>query len=316
MMTMTDQLSTPAKKGSLSRKKLFAMLAAVVIIVSGITLTSVGVANANAEETARQCTVATKNSADATKAAKASLAAVDTALEAVTVLELPEGAGTSTDYAARPGVEAVKVVPAVEASDGVEAVAGVDAIEARADGAGHIAEATTARAALVKIKFDTKCSDRDHAAALTATVATAKAATKKLETSVTALGSDFAAFQTDEAARIAAEIEAARVAAEIEAARVAAEAEAARVAAEAAEAARVAANAQAAKKSYSNNSDTGSSYSGGGSSSGGGSYSAPAPAPAPEPPRPSGPPNGGSLGLDTSGPGCLTSNGMGGTKPC
>ncbi|TFD11314.1 hypothetical protein E3T26_12890 [Cryobacterium sp. TMT1-21] len=92
---MTDEISTPSTKAPPPRKKLFAMLAAVVIIVSGITLTSVSgitltsvsVANANAEETARLCTVATKAGADATKGAKASLAAADAALEAVTVLD-------------------------------------------------------------------------------------------------------------------------------------------------------------------------------------------------------------------------------------
>jgi len=63
------------------------------------------------------------------------------------------------------------------------------------------------------------------------------AVTMQLDAGVAMLLADFAAFQTDETARIAAEIEAARVAAEIEAARVAAAAEAARVAA-AAEAAR------------------------------------------------------------------------------
>ena len=313
---MTDEISTLSTKAPPPRKKLFAMLAAVVIIVSGITLTSVGVANANAEETARLCTVATKAGADATKSAKASLAVADAALEAVTVLELPEGAGTSTAYAARPGVEAVKAVKAVEASDGVEAVAGVDAVEARADGAGHIAEATTARAALVKIKIPTAtCTDRDQAAAITSKTADTKAAAVTLDASVTALRGDFAAFQTNEATRIAAEIEAARVAAEVEAARGAAEAaESARVAANA-EADRVAANARP-------RASNGGSSSGDGSSSGGGSYSEPEPAPAPSGGGGSSSggdgsqPGGGGIGLGGNGGVCWTSNGMGGTMPC
>ena len=130
---MTDEISTTGTKAPMSRKKLFAMLATMVIIAGGITLTSVSVANATAEETTRLCTVALKDSAGAATSATASIMKAAAALEAVKVLELPAGAGTSTDYAARSGLDAIEAVTAVEASEGVEAVAGVDAVPARAD---------------------------------------------------------------------------------------------------------------------------------------------------------------------------------------
>lgn len=247
---MTDEISTTGTKAPMSRKKLFAMLATMVIIAGGITLTSVSVANATAEETTRLCTVALKDSAGAATSATASIMKAAAALEAVKVLELPAGAGTSTDYAARSGLDAIEAVTAVEASEGVEAVAGVDAVPARADGAGHIAEVAKAHAALLRIKISTECTQRDQAKAITAQATQAKTATMSLNASDTALTSDFTAFQTDEAARIAAEIEAARVAA------AAAEAEAN------AEAARVAAANQAAAKKA-------ASYNNSGSSSGG-----------------------------------------------
>jgi hypothetical protein len=295
---MTDEVNI--KK--MPHKKLFAMLAAVVLIAGGITLTSVSVANANAEETARLCAVATESSTSIAASAKASLGTADSALVAVTVLDLPDGAGTTTEYAAVPAVEAVEAVTAVGASEGVEAVAGVEAVPARDSGAEVAAVVTAARMALAKIKIVTECTTRDQAAAITSKTRDTTKATKALDTRVETLLADFNTFQSNEAARIAAEVEAARVAAEIEAARVAAETEAARVAA-AAEADRVAANAAAEDASPDDDPDTGSSYSGGGASSGGsGSYGI-----------------GGSgsfdMGFGNSG-GCLTSNGMGGTMPC
>jgi uncharacterized membrane protein YgcG len=306
MMTMTDEITTPATKTKMPRKKLFAMLATMVLIAGGITLTSVRVANANAEETARQCTVALKEGASATTLAAASLAATDSALVAVTSTTLPTDGGTSTAYADRPGVAAGAPVAAVAATDGVPAVAEIAAVPARLSGADLVGAATTARAALAEIVIPTTCTERDQANHIGTLATTSTVATGTLDTGVTAMTADFAVFQTEEAARIAAEIEAARIAAEIEAARVAAEAEAARVAAEA-EAARVAAE-NAAYNARSNSSSGGSSSGGsssGGSSSGGSSSSGGG--------HPSG---GGQVGAGTKGGGCLTSNGMGGTKPC
>lgn len=300
---MTDEVNT--KK--MPRKKLFAMLAAVVLIAGGITLTSVSVANANAEETARLCTAATKGSA--TKEAKASIAMADAALEAVTALELPNSAGTSTSYAARPGIQASKAITGTEASDGIEAVAGVDAVAARSSGAELTTAVTKIRAALVKIKIPTECSERDQAATITAKATDTTKATKALDTNVETLLADFTAFQSDEAARIATEIEAARVAAEIEAMRVAAEAEAARVAA-AAESARLAAEQAAYSSNTGSSYSTGGTSSGGSSSSGGGTSSGRGS---------SGTPGGGGGGLDLGPPTpgiCWTSNGMGGSMPC
>jgi hypothetical protein len=180
------------------------------VLAGGITLTAVSVANATAEEPARQCAVALKDIVRAAKASTASLAKVDETLEQITSVILPgEEAWTSTEYSARAGVDAV------------------EAVEARASGAEHVASVTDARKALAKIKLPTDWVEREEAVAITALTAEAKTATVTLEASLTALLADFAAFQGEETARIAAEIEAARIAAEIEAARIAAEAAAA-----------------------------------------------------------------------------------------
>jgi hypothetical protein len=312
MMTMTDEnvtdkISTKKQKTPRSGKKHLALLTAgVLILAGGITFTSVSVTNANAEETARQCTVALTDGAKAAKATKASIATADEALEAVKSITLPNEAGTSTDYAARPAVEAiaaVEAVPAVEASEGVEAVPAVEAVEAvpaRASGTDLITAVSDDSAALVKIKIPTECAERDEAAAITALVATSKTATTALDMSSEAVLADFAVFQTDEAARIAAEIEAARVAAEAEAQRLAAE-----------EAARQAAAAEAARKA--------APRSGGGgytkppsSGGGGGSYTPPAPKPAPAPPS-----GGGQVGPGSGGgTGCWTVDANGAQRRC
>jgi uncharacterized membrane protein YgcG len=312
-MTMTDKIPTTklssivtsmraARKSATSRKfntKLIAGLAASLIVLGGgITASAVGVGSYNAE-TASICVAAVKTSASAAASAKTALAASDTVLLAVTVLELPltadgAAAGTSTDYAARPAVKSVAAVEAVLASDGVETVAGVEAVPARASGADLVSDVNASRAALVQTKLSDTCTDRDQAAAVTAQVAQSTTASAALDAGVVILTSDFAVFQTDEAARIAAEIEAARVAAE------AAAAEAARVAAEgaAAEAARVAANQAAGYNSGS---------SGGGSTSGG--YSGGSGS--------SGRPGGGGVGTGTSdGTGCRVDNGVGGFYSC
>jgi hypothetical protein len=183
------------------------------VLAGGITLTAVSVANATAEEPARQCAFALKDSVRSAKASTASLAKVDEALEQITSVILPgEEAWTSTEYSARAGVDAVEAV---------EAVPAVEAVAARPSGAEHVASVTDAREALAKIKLPTDCVEREEAAAITALTAEAKTATVTLEASLTALLADFAAFQVEETARIAAEIEAPRIAAAIEVARIA-----------------------------------------------------------------------------------------------
>lgn len=125
---MSDEISptrTPRTKTPKSGKKLFAMLAAgLVLLAGGITVTSVGVANA--KETDRLCIVALEHSASATKSAQASIEKADKALETVKSTALPGSAGeggagtstagastagestawTSTEYAERPAVAA------------------------------------------------------------------------------------------------------------------------------------------------------------------------------------------------------------------
>ncbi|MHA6695616.1 hypothetical protein [Homoserinimonas sp. A520] len=126
-----------------------------------------------------------------------------------------------------PALKPSAAVSAVEATEGVESVAAVEAVPARASGAEHIASVSFAHGELTKLEFPTTCTEREEAAAITALTVEVKTATRALDTNVTTLLDDFAAFQTEETARIAAEIEAARIAAEAEAARVAAEAAAA-----------------------------------------------------------------------------------------
>jgi hypothetical protein len=204
-------------------------------------------------------------------------------------LALPGDQGwASTDYAARPGAAAVEAVVAVEAAEGVEAVTGVDAVAERPSGADLISRVSGDRASLAKIKIPTKCIEREDATKITSVTKGAKTATMQLDAGVTILLADFAVFQTEESARIAAEIEAARVAAE---------AEAARVAAAAAEAARQAAAARPSTP-------RGSAGGGGGSSGGGGAVT---------PPRGGG---GGLVGPGGGGSVCWTDNGTGGLKPC
>ena len=311
---MSGAISTSPTKAPMPRRRLFALLGAGLLVIAGsVTVISVGAANA--EETKRLCAVALDEGASAATRTKAASTAAEAALEAVKSIVLPGGAGTSASYADRPGVTAIPAVTAVDASEGVEAVAGVDAVAARASGTDTISDVTDARGMILKVKILTECDDRDQAATITGQVAAANTATKTLDAGMEALTADFTVFQAYEAARIAAEIQAARVAAEVEAARIAAEAEAARVAANAARAA--AEQAAAEEASYSDSSDSGSSYSGsstgggtssdGGASSGGDTGSGG---------RPSGPPNGGPVGPDATVTGCLTSNGMGGTKLC
>lgn len=259
---MTDEVSTKAKKKP--SKKLVVVVATAVLVIGGGAALAAGVSNYTAE-TARLCAVALDGGARATKDAKASIEKADTVLEAVTSTTLPAGTGTSTSYADRPGIGAVDPVAAVPASDTVAAVAEVTAVPARASGADQVSATTKARAALVKITMPTKCTDRDQAAAVTSKAAEAKTAARTLDTSGRAMTADFTLFQTDEAARIAAEIEAARVAAEAEAARVAA----------AQAAAKRATDSGSGSSSSGGSSISGGSSSGGGTSSGGGSSGTP-----------------------------------------
>jgi hypothetical protein len=227
----------PATKSPRLSRKLIAILAAGVLVVgAGITAASVGVASTVADETARQCAVALKGGEGSDRATLAAITAANAALERTKSVTLPGNAGTSTDYSARAAVAAVKAVTAIEVGEGVAAVAGVARVPRRASGAEQITGVTDARDALAKIEpaLPLSCTDRAQAAWITALAGKATLATETLDASVTALTSDFGAFQADEAVRIAAEIEAARVAAEVEAARVAAEAAAAAEAARAA----------------------------------------------------------------------------------
>lgn len=297
--------NTGAKPTRPSRKLMVILAAGLLVLGAGITATSVGVASAAADETFRQCSVALKAGASATRAAAATIGAADTALEGVKSVTLPgDGAsgtgGTSTDFALRAGVEAVQAVAAVEASEGVPAAAAVVAIPARASGAENIADVIDARAESAAIKIPSKCTVRDQAAAISALTLKSNAATKTIGTSVKVLDADFSTFRVDEAARIAAEIEAARVAAAAEAARV--------VAVAAAEAARAtAARATASHRpSGASPSRSGGStaYGGGQGLNGSGSFNVGIPGPPALPP-----------GV------CLVSNGMGGfikgeTGPC
>ena len=325
--TPTDKFSVQTKKSTKPSKRLVAMLAAgLLVVVGGITLTSVSVANAAADETARLCAVALKDSATATTSRTAALAKADAALEAVKSVALPTNAWISTDYAARPGVTAIEAVAAIEAVPAVAptdnasgvagsaAVAAVAAVQGRTSGAEMITRMTAARGALAKVSAPVKCEERETAARITALTAKSASATKTLGTSATAMVGDFAVFQDDETARITAEIEGARVAAEAEAARVAAEAAAAEAAAAeaaAAEAARVAAAQRTAARPSTGGvrtgTGTGTTRPPSGGVSGGGSSGTPSGG---------GGPVGGGFGAPINTGPCRTSNGMGGTMPC
>jgi hypothetical protein len=223
------------------------MLAVVVVVLAGaVTLVSVSDANAAADETAHQCAAALTSSTAAANSATTITTKAEKALDAVTSTALPGGEGwTSTNYAERPGAAAVKAVPAIEASEGVPAADVIPAQAARQSGAELISAVTGARAVLANIqsRMPVKCTTREGAARVASASQKSATASKALDKSVTALLGDFAAFQSAEHARVAAEVaaEASRVAAE------AAAAEAARQAA-AAEAARQAAAAEAARQ--------------------------------------------------------------------
>lgn len=259
-MTMAEKNKAEAQPKK-SRKKIIAIVAAAALVLGGGIAAVVAKQSYDAE-TLAICEVATSEHAKAVKSAQAAVQAADEALEAVKSTELPDGAGTSTDYAARPGAEAVEAQKAEGDKPEVEAV------PARPSAAELIEDATAARDALQKL-IDEKvaeCDTRDDAQALDAGADKLSNGAATLDEAVLALTDDFAVFQTEEAARIAAEKKAAEEAA---AAAAAAEAEAARIAAE-----------QAAQSSWSGGYDDysydsgysggGGGYTGGGGSSGGG----------------------------------------------
>ena len=139
---MPDEITTPIGttpdagltasarvKTLLSNKKVIAMLAAgVVVVVGGITGTAIGVTN-YAAATERLCAVALTGSTRAATDARTAISAADETLVAAAVLELPDGAGTSSDYAAHAAVEAVSAVEEVTAVDAIAAVVAVAASE-------------------------------------------------------------------------------------------------------------------------------------------------------------------------------------------
>ncbi|BDZ52320.1 hypothetical protein GCM10025867_51290 (plasmid) [Frondihabitans sucicola] len=266
--------------------RLIAILAAAAVIVgAGV---AVGANRAYGAETSRQCGAALQaGEKAATRASKANKAA-DVTLKAITSTTLPGGKGwKSTSYAAHP------------------AVAAVAATSARPSGVDFIKAVGNDKLDLAALHAEKTCGDRAAAKAITATAAKTRQASSQLSLDTSALAIDFATFQKDETARVAAEVAATKKKAEAEAAAKKAAAEAAAKAAAAAEAARVAAARQASPVK---------SYTGGTSSSRGGST---------PPVARSTPPGAGTLGGDIGGGvvppggyGCVVSNGHGGTMPC
>ncbi|GAA2837796.1 hypothetical protein FB468_0721 [Leucobacter komagatae] len=201
-----------------SKKKIFAIAAAVALVLGGGIASAVAVSNSNAE-TERLCVVATESATQARTTAKTAQQGADAALAAVEDTTLPESAGTSTKYADRKAVEEVKAQKAE--GDKPE----VKAVPARQSGADFVGDVTDAKAELTKAEkalADT-CETREDVTAIDAQVTAVTDAAKKLDSASTALTEDFALFQADEAARLAAEKKAAEEAAAAEAARIAAE---------------------------------------------------------------------------------------------
>lgn len=294
----TQKTTSPRRR--LSRRTIAILAAAAVVLAAG-AIVSVSATRAYAAETTHQCTLALKAGSAAAHSRATAIATADKDLAAVTSTALPGTDGwTSTKYADRPAVKAVKAVPA---SGGVTAV---KAVPARPSGVQFTASVVDARTALVRVKVPTSCTARDEAQTITALAKKSTTAAATLTTRSAALTDDFATFQKDETARVAAEVEAAKKAAEAAAAaKAAAEAAAQQAAARAAAVQRAA----AAPRSYS--APAPRSYSGGST------YRAPAPAPAPRPAAPA--PShtgGGSFGVGSGGGGCWTSNGEGGTIQC
>lgn len=227
-MTRTDTEQSGAPKKS--RKKIIAIVAAAALMVGGAVAAVIAKQSYDAE-TLAICETAASGHAKAVKSAQAAVQAADEALEAVKSTALPDGAGTSADYASRTG-----------AAELIESAAGPrDALKELA--AEQVAD----------------CETRDDATGIDSSTEKMTDGSTSLDEAVLALADDFAVFQAEEAERIAAEKKAAEEAA------AAAAAEAERLAAE------QAAADQAAQDSWSGGYDGGYSdpgYSGGG---GGGS---------------------------------------------
>ena len=200
-MTNTELDKAPVPK---SKKKLITLVTAGSLVLgAGVAATAIGISNYNAE-TQALCATALKSAAAAENDAKSSREAALAALETVKSTKLPKDGGTSTDFAKRPAVEAVKAEPAKDGKAEVKAVA------ARQSGADLIK--AVAEDPLVKAKIEVagdKCTDRDQVAKLTKSAEALEADAAELDTKVEALLADFATFQKDEAARIAAEKKAA-----------------------------------------------------------------------------------------------------------
>ena len=178
-----------------SRKKLIALIAAGALLVAG----GVGV-NAYTAETAKLCAAAQSAATSAVKTATAATTSASDALKAVQSTELPDKAGTSTEYAKRPAIEAVVAVKAAATTPKVKAVAarpsGAELIKAVAGG--NFSSTLAA-----------SCETRDQAASITKATKGLNTKSAALESKTTALFADFADFQKSEVARIAAEKKAA-----------------------------------------------------------------------------------------------------------
>lgn len=232
------QKSAGAKK---NKKAIIAIAAAIALVLGGGVASAVAVSNYNTE-TQALCVAATEGAAQARKTAQTAQQGADAALAASEGTTLPESAVTSTKYADRKAVEEVQAVPA------------------RQSGADFVKDVTDAKAELAKAEkalADT-CETREDAEQVTAQAKAVADAVKTLDAASTALTEDFARFQADEAARLAAEKKAAEEAAAAEAARIAAEQAAAEEAAREAE-----------QSSWDNSYDE-DYYGGGGGNSGGG----------------------------------------------
>lgn len=200
IMNETTKDTTAVPK---SRKKLIALIAAGALVVAGGVGTIVGL-SAYTAETTKLCAAAQTAATSAVKAATAATTSASDALKVVQSTVLPGKAGTSTDYAKRPAVEAVVAVKATATTPEVKAVAarpaGAELIKAVA---GEKLSSTLAGS----------CETRDQAASITKAAKDLNAKSAALESKTNTLLADFADFQKSEVTRIAAEKEAAAKAA-------------------------------------------------------------------------------------------------------
>ncbi len=255
--TNSNGVEAPKGNGSKKRSKkaLIAwIVAGALVLGGGGVATAIGVSSYNAE-TVSLCVAATDAAAQARTAANTAQQAAADALTAVENTVLPDSTGTSALFAERPAVEEI---PAQKAEgDQPE----VKAVPARPSGQEFIDEVKQAQSALTKAEkqLAETCETRDDAQGITAQAEEVQKSAKALQSATEELSDEFAVFQADEAARIAAEAAAA------EAARIAAE----QAAAEAADAAQY-----SGYDDYSAGGDSG--WSGGGSGSSGGFSGCPA----------------------------------------